>query len=120
MVTPILLLTNEQSLNAENEAANLNRIDVSAINENEFASDFDFDQANHLVVSKRNILPYAELNSLPYSLVTIKCDIIPDSNLDMTQYKRNIADQGKGGMNEKTKDIKKRLVGIGSIPATLG
>src|SRR6266498_344149 len=118
--TPILLLTNQESLNAENEAANLNQIDVSATNENEFASNFDFDQANNLVVSKRNIIPYAELNNVPYSLVMIKRDIIPDSNLDMIQTKRNIADQDKRNINERTKDIEKRLVGVGSIPATLG
>ncbi|RIA90742.1 hypothetical protein C1645_769229 [Glomus cerebriforme] len=74
LTTPILLDTNEQSLNAANEAANSDQLDVSASNENEQANSYDSDQANNLVVSKRNIIPYPEHN-IPYSKIETKRDV---------------------------------------------
>ncbi|CAG8544834.1 113_t:CDS:1 [Funneliformis mosseae] len=111
--TPILLLTNQQSLSAVNEAANLNQYEVSATNANEFASDVDFDQANSLVVSKRNVIPYA-VNNAP--ILMIKRDIIPNSEF---RVQRDVVDQDKRNMNENT-GIEKRLVGIGPTFGLVG
>jgi len=74
---PVLLYTNQQSLDAQNEAANSNNLDVSASNDNEYANSYSYDQGGNLVVSKRNIIPYTVLD-IPYSHYTD----IPSSNVE--------------------------------------
>jgi hypothetical protein len=89
--TPVLLLTNQQSLDMANEAANSNQLDISATNENEYANSYNSDQADNLIVSKRDAIPYAEIN-IHYPHFTVKRGI-PNSN------------------------VEKRLARVGAIPA---
>jgi hypothetical protein len=78
---PVLLLTDQQSLNTANEAANSNRLDVSASNDNQYANSYSYDQAGNLVVNKRNVIPYVEFN-VPNSHFTVK----RDSNVEEEKF----------------------------------